>query len=217
MSLGRASMGSRAYAIGGFSGWPGVVRACARGLANGELFPASRRLLAGIRLRREPARTQRGYSCRHGKSTQILPIDQWQPRHLPRLRTMGLRTSTVPRVDGHQLRWPPDIPAMPCQWIERDDETFRGATRLRDVPVIRAERGRRRFPFGARRPPADPPQRAAAWEALSDDTSLDSGGEQGGWRPERSRRRGAGGPRLLGGAGPLCQGPRACSRRTGAH
>jgi phospholipase/carboxylesterase len=99
-------------ALGGFS--DGASYALSLGLANGELFPRVVACSPGFVIQ-APAQGRPRFFISHGRSDQILPIDQCSRVIVPRLRTMGYDV-TFREFDGrHEL--PAAVAAEGLQWM----------------------------------------------------------------------------------------------------
>ncbi|HUR35121.1 MAG TPA: alpha/beta fold hydrolase [Vicinamibacterales bacterium] len=98
--------------VGGFS--DGASYALSLGLANGDLFPRVMACSPGF-IVQAPATGRPQIFVSHGRSDQILPIDQCSRVIVPRLRSMGY-TVTFREFDGrHEL--PPAIAMEALQWL----------------------------------------------------------------------------------------------------
>jgi len=99
-------------AIGGFS--DGATYAISLGLANGDLFPRIAALSPGFVIS-APAHGHPRFFLSHGRSDQILPIDECSRVIVPRLRSLGYDV-TFREFDGrHEM--PPDVVAEAMRWI----------------------------------------------------------------------------------------------------
>jgi len=99
-------------AIGGFS--DGASYALSVGLANGELFQRVMACSPGFIIQ-AAAHGRPRFFVSHGRSDQILPIDQCSRVIVPRLRTMGYDV-TFREFDGrHEL--PPAVASEGLQWV----------------------------------------------------------------------------------------------------
>jgi phospholipase/carboxylesterase len=99
-------------ALGGFS--DGASYALSVGLANGELFQRVMACSPGFIIQ-AAAHGRPRFFVSHGRSDQILPIDQCSRVIVPRLRTMGYDV-TFREFDGrHEL--PPAVASEGLQWV----------------------------------------------------------------------------------------------------
>ena len=99
-------------AIGGFS--DGASYALSLGLANGDLFPRVVACSPGFVIQ-APAQGRPRFFFSHGRSDQILPIDQCSRVIVPRLKSMGYDV-TFREFDGrHEL--PPDVATEAVRWM----------------------------------------------------------------------------------------------------
>lgn len=101
-------------AIGGFS--DGASYALSLGLANGDLFPRVLACSPGFIIQ-APAHGHPRFYFSHGKSDQILPIDQCSRVMVPRLRSMGFDVDFREFDGRHEL--PPDIATEALNWMLR--------------------------------------------------------------------------------------------------
>jgi phospholipase/carboxylesterase len=99
-------------AIGGFS--DGASYGLSLGLANGELFPRVVACSPGFVIQ-APAHGRPRFFISHGRSDQILPIDQCSRVIVPRLRTMGYDVTFREFEGRHEL--PPAVAAEGLQWM----------------------------------------------------------------------------------------------------
>lgn len=98
--------------VGGFS--DGASYALSLGLANGDLFPRVAAFSPGFVIPAPPHGRPR-FFVSHGRSDQILPIDQCSRVIVPRLRSMGYDV-TFKEFDGrHEV--PPDVASEGLRWI----------------------------------------------------------------------------------------------------
>jgi phospholipase/carboxylesterase len=98
--------------IGGFS--DGASYAISLGLGNGDLFPRVAAFSPGFVIS-APVHGHPRFFVSHGKSDQILPIDECSRVIVPRLRSMGY-VVTFREFDGrHEM--PPDVAAEAMRWI----------------------------------------------------------------------------------------------------
>jgi phospholipase/carboxylesterase len=98
--------------IGGFS--DGASYALSLGLANGDLFPRVAAFSPGFIIQAEAHGRPRVFVS-HGRSDQILPIDQCSRVIVPRLRGMGYDV-TFREFDGrHEV--PPDVATEGLRWM----------------------------------------------------------------------------------------------------
>jgi phospholipase/carboxylesterase len=98
--------------IGGFS--DGASYALSLGLANGDLFPRVAAFSPGFIIQALAAGRPRIFVS-HGRSDQILPIDQCSRVIVPRLRSMGYDV-TFREFDGrHEV--PPDVATEGLRWM----------------------------------------------------------------------------------------------------
>jgi phospholipase/carboxylesterase len=104
-------------AVGGFS--DGASYGLSLGLANGDLFPKVVACSPGFIIH-APAHGRPRLFFSHGKSDQILPIDQCSRVIVPRLRTMGYDVTFREFEGRHEL--PPDIAAEALQWMSGPSE-----------------------------------------------------------------------------------------------
>ena len=99
-------------AIGGFS--DGASYGLSLGLANGDLFPKVVACSPGFIIQ-APAHGRPRLFFSHGRSDQILPIDQCSRVMVPRLKSMGYDV-VFREFDGrHEL--PPDIAIDALRWM----------------------------------------------------------------------------------------------------
>jgi phospholipase/carboxylesterase len=98
--------------VGGFS--DGATYAISLGLANGDLFPRVTAFSPGFVIS-APVHGHPRFFVSHGRSDQILPIDQCSRVIVPRLRSMGYDV-TFREFDGrHEM--PPDVAAEALRWM----------------------------------------------------------------------------------------------------
>jgi phospholipase/carboxylesterase len=99
-------------ALGGFS--DGATYAISLGIANGDLFPCIAAFSPGFVIR-AAAHGRPRFFISHGRSDQILPIDQCSRVIVPQLRGAGY-TVTFREFDGrHEM--PADVAAEGLRWI----------------------------------------------------------------------------------------------------
>ena len=99
-------------ALGGFS--DGATYAISLGIANGDLFPRIAAFSPGFVIR-AAAHGRPRFFISHGRSDQILPIDQCSRIIVPQLREAGY-TVTFREFDGrHEM--PADVAAEGLRWI----------------------------------------------------------------------------------------------------
>ncbi len=99
-------------AVGGFS--DGASYGLSLGLANGDLFPKVVACSPGFIIQ-APAHGRPRLFFSHGKSDQILPIDQCSRVMVPRLRAMGYDVTFREFEGRHEL--PPDIATEALRWM----------------------------------------------------------------------------------------------------
>jgi phospholipase/carboxylesterase len=99
-------------ALGGFS--DGASYAISLGLANGDLFPRIAAFSPGFVISAEPHGRPR-FFVSHGKSDQILPIDQCSRVIVPRLRSMGYDVTFREFEGRHEM--PPEVASDGLRWI----------------------------------------------------------------------------------------------------
>jgi phospholipase/carboxylesterase len=98
--------------IGGFS--DGASYALSLGIANGDLFPRVAAFSPGFVISAAPHGRPR-FFVSHGRSDQILPIDQCSRVIVPRLQAQGYIV-TFREFDGrHEM--PPDVAAEGLRWM----------------------------------------------------------------------------------------------------
>ena len=101
-------------AIGGFS--DGATYALSLGIANGDLFPRVAAFSPGFVIS-AAAHGRARFFISHGRSDQILPIDQCSRVIVPRLQSMGYIV-TFREFDGrHEM--PPDVAAEGLRFVAR--------------------------------------------------------------------------------------------------
>lgn len=108
----RVAVDPQRVVVGGFS--DGATYALSLGLANGELFPRVAAFSPGFVI---PAavRGHARFFISHGRSDQILPIDQCSRVIVPQLRAKGYDV-TFKEFDGrHEV--PPDVAAEAMRWM----------------------------------------------------------------------------------------------------
>ncbi|HZP47756.1 MAG TPA: hypothetical protein VFB07_04445 [Vicinamibacterales bacterium] len=99
-------------ALGGFS--DGATYALSLGLANGDLFPRVAAFSPGFVIP-AAAHGHARFFVSHGRSDQILPIDQCSRVIVPQLRAKGYEV-TFREFDGrHEV--PPDVAADAMRWL----------------------------------------------------------------------------------------------------
>jgi phospholipase/carboxylesterase len=99
-------------AIGGFS--DGATYALSVGLANGDLFPKVVACSPGF-IVQAPAHGRPRLFFSHGRSDQILPIEQCSRVMVPRLRSMNYDVTFREFEGRHEL--PPDIALEALKWV----------------------------------------------------------------------------------------------------
>jgi phospholipase/carboxylesterase len=108
----RVNVDPQRLAVGGFS--DGATYALSLGLANGDLFPRVVACSPGFVIP-APVRGRSRFFISHGRSDQILPIEQCSRVIVPRLRAKQYDV-TFKEFDGrHEV--PPDIATEAMRWI----------------------------------------------------------------------------------------------------
>jgi phospholipase/carboxylesterase len=108
----RVAVDPERITIGGFS--DGASYALSLGIANGDLFPRVAAFSPGFVISAAPHGRPR-FFVSHGRSDQILPIDQCSRVIVPRLQAQGYNV-TFREFDGrHEM--PPDVAAEGLRWM----------------------------------------------------------------------------------------------------